>query len=152
MQIHPRRGDRAIAVALLALAVFFTWGGWHMPAGTYAVPGPGFLPTILGALLGVTALLLLIKTLARAPGTGIPVEFGIASVTMVCAALTAVALAFERAGFMLTLSVFLCVMLRVFSRLGTIRSALLAIGITLAAGWFFGAALGVNLPRGPWSS
>ena len=64
--------------------------------------------------------------------------------------LTAVAFAFEPAGFMATISVFLFAMLRTFSRLGTLRSALLAIVITLVTYWFFASLLGVNLPRGPW--
>ena len=150
MQVSSRRGDFAVAVLLLALAAFFLWGGWHMPAGTYAVPGPGFLPTILAVLLGVTALLLFVKTLAGAADEVAPVVFGVVPVAIVFAALTAAALAFERAGFMLTFTVFLFVMLRVFSRLGTVRSTLVAVGIAALAGWFFGAALGVNLPRGPW--
>lgn len=151
MQVDSRRGDLAIAVLLLALAAFFLWGAWHMPAGTFSVPGPGIVPTILGALLGVTALVLLIKTLiASAPGAGVPVSFGVAPVAIIFAALTAVALAFERAGFLVTLSVFMFVMLRAVSRLGTLRSVLVAVGIVLAAGWFFDSVLGVNLPRVPW--
>lgn len=150
MQVNPRRGDLAIAVLLLALAAFFLWGGWHMPAGTFSVPGPGIAPTILGALLAATALTLIVKTLLGARGAGVRVSFGLASVAIVFAALTGVALAFERAGFPATLGVFLFVMLRVFSRLGTLRSVLAAVGIVLAAEWFFGSLLGVNLPRGPW--
>lgn len=151
MQVNSRNGDVAVAILLLGLAAFFLWGAWQMPAGTFSVPGPGIVPTILGALLGVTALVLLIKTLiASAPGAGLPVSFGVARVAIVFAALTAVAIAFERAGFLATLSAFLFVMLRVFSRLGTLRSVLVAVGIALAAGWFFGSLLGVNLPRGPW--
>ncbi len=53
MQVNPRNGDLAIAVLLLAVAAFFLWGGWHMPAGTFAVPGPGIVPTILSVLLAV---------------------------------------------------------------------------------------------------
>lgn len=151
MQVDSRNGDFAIAVLLLALAAFFLWGAWHMPAGTFSVPGPGIVPTILGALLGVTALVLLIKTLiASAPGAGLPVSFGVAPVAIVFAALTGVAVAFEHAGFLATLSAFLFVMLRAFSRLGTLCSVLVAVIIVLAAGWFFGSLLGVNLPRGPW--
>lgn len=151
MQVDSRRGDLAIAVLLLALAAFFMWGAWHMPAGTFAVPGPGIVPTILGALLAATALVLIIKALiSRARGADAQLSFGVVPVAIVFAALTAVALAFERAGFMVTLSVFMFVMLRAVSRLGTLRSALVAAGITLASGWFFGSVLGVNLPRVPW--
>ncbi|MBI3936983.1 MAG: tripartite tricarboxylate transporter TctB family protein [Betaproteobacteria bacterium] len=151
MQVNPRNGDLAIAVLLLAVAVFFLWGGWHMPAGTFSVPGPGVVPTILGVLLAVTALLILVKTLiAGFPGTGVPVRLEIAPVAVVFGLLTAGAFAFERTGFMATTGVFLFAMLRVFSRLGTLRSALVGAGIALAAHWFFGGLLGVNLPRGPW--
>lgn len=151
MQVNSRNGDLAIAVLLLGLAAFFLWGASRMPAGTFAVPGPGILPTILGSLLAVTACALLVKSLigrARAPGT--PIAFRAAPVAIVFTALTGVALALERAGFVATLSVFLFVMLRVFSRLGTWRSALLAGTIALVAVGFFGQLLGVNLPRGPW--
>lgn len=151
MQVNPRNGDLAIAVLLLAVGAFFLWGGWRMPAGTFSVPGPGIVPTILSVLLAATALAIVVKTLiAGSPGAGVPVSFGIAPVATVFALLAAVAFAFERTGFMATTSVFLFAMLRVFSRLGALRSALVGAGIALAAHWFFGSLLGVNLPRGPW--
>ncbi|MEK7230768.1 MAG: tripartite tricarboxylate transporter TctB family protein [Pseudomonadota bacterium] len=151
MQVDPRRGDLVIAVLLLALAAFFLWGAWRMPAGTFAVPGPGVVPMILGALLAATALVLFIKALiGDRSEAGVSVAFGVAPIAIVFAALTAVALAFERAGFLVTLSVFMFVMLRAVSRLGTLRSVLVAVGIVLAAGWFFDSVLGVNLPRVPW--
>ncbi len=151
MQVDSRRGDLAIAVLLLAVAAFFLWGAWQMPAGTFAVPGPGIVPTILGSLLAVAALGLIVKSLlAAASGSGLPVSFGISSAAIVFAALTGVALAFERAGCVLTLSAFMFVMLRVFSPLGTLRSALVAAAVAFASSWFFGTLLGVNLPRTPW--
>ena len=151
MQVNSRRGDLAVAVVLLALAVFFLWGGWHMPAGTFSVPGPGIVPMILSTLLAATALALIIKELfGGARRAGVPVSFGVAPVAIVFAALTGVALALEYAGFVATLSVFLFIMLRVFSRLGTWRAALLAVVITCAAAWFFDSLLGVSLPRGLW--
>lgn len=151
MQVKSHNGDLAVAVLLLGLAAFFLWGGWQMPAGTFSVPGPGIVPTIFSALLAATALALIIKALfSRTRGAGVPVSFGVAPVAIVFASLTGVAVALEYGGFVATLSVFLFVMLRVFSRLGTLRAALLAVVITLAAAWFFDNLLGVNLPRGPW--
>ncbi len=151
MQVKSRNGDLAVAVLLLALAAFFLWGAWQMPAGTFSVPGPGIVPAILSALLAATALALIIKALfSGARGAGVPVSFGVAPVAIVFAALTGVAVALDHGGFVATMSVFLFVMLRAFSRLGTLRSALLAVIITLAAAWFFEDLLGVNLSRGPW--
>ena len=151
MQITPRNGDLSIAVLLLAVAAFFIWGALRMPAGTFAVPGPAMVPLILGILLAASAVMLLVKTLvSRAPDPSRPVTFGLPAVLILFGALTAVSFAFEPAGFMATISVFLFAMLRTFSRLGTLRSALLAIVITLVTYWFFVNLLGVNLPRGPW--
>lgn len=151
MQITPRNGDLAVAVLLLAVAAFFIWGALRMPAGTFAVPGPAIVPLILGALLAATGVILIIKTLvSRAQAPAQPIAFGLPSVIVLFGSLTAVAFAFEPAGFMATMGVFLFAMLRTFSRLSTLRSALLAIVVTLAAHWFFASVLGVNLPRGPW--
>ena len=151
MQVDSRRGDLAIAVLLLALAAFFLWGAWHMPAGTFAVPGPGIVPTVLAALLAATALALIVRSLlASARASAVPVPFGVASAAIVVAALAGVALALERAGFVISAGAFMFVMLRAFSRLGTLRSALAAAAVAFGASWFFGTVLGVNLPRGPW--
>lgn len=151
MQITPRNGDLTIAVLLLAVAAFFIWGALRMPAGTFSVPGPAIVPLILGTLLGATALILIVKTLvSRTQEPVEPVTFGLSSVLILFGSLTAVAFAFEPAGFDATIGIFLFAMLRTFSRLGTLRSALLAVAITLVAHGFFASLLGVNLPRGPW--
>ena len=151
MQITPRNGDLAIAVLMLAVATFFMWGALRMPAGTFAVPGPAIVPLILGTLLAATGVALIIKTLvSRAQGPAPPITFGLPAVLILFGSLTAVAFAFEPAGFMATISMFLFAMLRTFSRLGTLRSALLAIVITLVTYWFFASLLGVSLPRGAW--
>src|SRR5260221_1072733 len=151
MPVNSRSGDLAVAVVLVGLAAFCLWGGWHMPAGTFSVPGPGIVPIILSALLAATAFALIIKELfGGARRAGVPVSFGVAPVAIVFASLTGVAVALEYGGFIATLSVFLFVMLRVFSRLGTWRAALLGVVITFAAAWFIASLLAVSLPPGPW--
>ena len=152
MQITPRNGDLTIAVLLLAIATFFLWGASRMPAGTFAVPGPAIMPFVLGTLLAATAAALIVKTIVtRALQETEPITFRLPAVVMLFGSLTAVAFAFEPVGFDVTIAVFLFVMLRTFSRLGTLRCAILAIVITAIAHWFFASLLGVNLPRGPWA-
>ena len=151
MQITPRNGDLGVAVFLLAVAAFFIWGALRMPAGTFAVPGPGMVPLIFGTLLALTGVSLIVKTLAsRAREGAQPITFGLRVVAILFGSLTAVAVAFEPAGFMATTVVFLFVMLRTFSRLDTVRSLLVAIAVALVAYGFFASLLGVTLPRGPW--
>jgi hypothetical protein len=148
MQVDRRRGELAIIIVLLAIAVFFAWGAWRMPAASLGVPGPGTVPLIVGGLLVLTTLALLVKALmARAVEADAVREMRIVPVATIFAALTGVAVAFELGGFIVTMSVFMFIMLRVFSRLGTLRSALAAVAITLVANWSFVSLLGVTLPR-----
>lgn len=148
MQVDRSRGELVITAVLFAVAVFFIWGALRMPAGSFAVPGPGTVPSIVGGLLALTTLALFVKTLlARAKAPEARREMRIAPVAIILAALTGVALAIDRAGFVITLSVFLFIMLRAFSKLSTLRSAIAAVVVTFLANWFFVNLLGVNLPH-----
>ena len=147
MRISQRRGELAISAFLLAVAVFFIWGAWRMPAGTSNVPGPGTVPLIVGGLLALTSVALFVKTLLARVDAAAFREMRIGPVAIVFAALTGVAIAIEYAGFIATLSVFLFVMLRVFSRLSTLRSAIAAVAISAIASWLFVNLLGVTLPH-----
>jgi hypothetical protein len=148
VQVSQRRGDLAVAAFLLGVAIFFIWGAWRMPAGSFAVPGPGTVPLIIGSLLALTGLAIIVKTLrARPDGTPVVREMRIAPIVIVFAALAGVAVALERLGFIITMSVFLFVMLRVFSRLSTLRSAIAAVAISALANWLFVNLLGVTLPH-----
>ena len=146
MNVRTRSGDIAVSLVLLAVSAFFMWGAWRMPAGTFAVPGPGTMPMIASGLLALTAIALIVKALLDKTEAAAPVEMRWVPIITIFAALTATAVAFESAGFVVTLSVFLFIMLRVFSTLSTISSAITAIIITLAARWLFGTILGVQLP------
>lgn len=151
MQITPRAGDLAIGTLLLAVAAFFIWGALHMPAGTFAVPGPAIVPLIFGSLLAITGAVLVVKALVSHAATPAPpIAFGAAAVIFICGAIMAVAIALEPAGFVVTIGVFLFAMLRMFSPLRTLRATLLAAAITFVTYWFFAHLLGVNLPRGIW--
>ena len=148
MQVSQRHGELSIAVFLLAVAGFFVWNAWKMPAGAAGMPGPGTFPLVLGSLLAIASVAVLVKSLrARAAEAATPADMRLQPVVIIYAALVAVAVALDRAGFIVTLGVFMFVMLRVFSRLGTWRSALAAVAATLIASWLFVNLLGVSLPR-----
>lgn len=138
-----RRSEAGAALVLLALALYVVWTARTMPAGTVALPGPGFFPTALGLLLAAVSIGLLLRL--RLPDDR-PVDFTHPNIGIALAALAGVALAFEQAGAVPTLAAFLFVLFRVLGRIAWWKAALLgAAGAGLT--WLvFATLLGVSLP------
>ncbi len=57
--VSRRRGEAIIAIVLAGLGAYWIVGAWVMPAGEFSVPGPGFIPTLVGSLLVLVAIGLL---------------------------------------------------------------------------------------------
>jgi hypothetical protein len=145
LEIRRPRGEMAVALGLLAVAVGVLMAAARMPRGTVALPGPGFYPGALALLLGVTAVALLARGRVRPPEDG-RVALGHAPVLVVLGALVGVALLLERLGFLPTMSLFLLLLFRTLSALGWWRSAVAALATAVAAWLFFARLLGVTLP------
>ena len=145
LKVRARRGETAVAAALLALAVYVLVVALRMPRGTLALPGPGFFPAGLAVLLGLAALGLLARV-GLGPASDEPVALGRGHVLTTLGSLAGVALLLERLGFLVTLGLFLLVLFRVLSPLGWLRSAVAAVAATVAAYLFFHTVLGVSLP------
>lgn len=146
--LKARHGEGAVAGLLVLLAAYVIREGSRMPAGTVALPGPGFFPTALGALLGATGLGLLLR-LRLQPGRGLePVPLGHRHIATALLALAGIALLLERLGFLVTASLFLLALFRAFSALGRIRAVAWAVAAAAVAYLFFDTILGVPLPGG----
>ena len=146
LQVPSRRGEAAVAAALLALAVYVGVTAVRMPRGTLAVPGPGFFPAALAVLLAAAAVGLLARV-GLGPASDTPVALGRGHVMTTVGGLAGVALLLERLGFLPTLSLFLLVLFKVLSPLGWLRSAVAAVATTVVAYLFFHTLLGVSLPQ-----
>jgi len=136
-------------VFLLLLGAFATWEAARMPFGTAAMPGPGMMPMALGVLLMLSAAGLVVLEL-KAPVTDAAVLLGTRHVALAAAAIVVAGLLFERAGFLITSSLFLFVMLVALSALGWWRSLLAAVAVSIAARYLFQNLLGVTLPPLPF--
>jgi hypothetical protein len=145
--VSARLGEIAVAVALLAAALFFVWQSLMLPFGRVALPGPGFFPFALGIVLGLFALAILYRTLRGANGIG-AVFIGHRDVLTVLAALVGVAYAFERTDTYLALGVFAALVLLLVARAPLWRVALGATLGMVAVWAVFKLALGVRLPAG----
>ncbi len=146
--LQPRHGEALAGAGLVLLAAYVIREASRMPAGTIALPGPGFFPMGLAVLLAVTGAGLALRALLRPGAGGQPVRLGHRHIAVTLLALAGVALLLERLGFLLTAGLFLLLLFRTLSGSGWLRAALAAAATTAAAYLFFHTALGVPLPGG----
>ncbi|NJO24059.1 MAG: tripartite tricarboxylate transporter TctB family protein [Sphingomonadales bacterium] len=140
-----------MAIALLAVAVFFISQAALLDFGHVGLPGPGFFPFALGVALCLVSLMILF-VMVRSPDEGERVYVGHRDVLVVIAALGGVAFAFEQADTYLVLGTFLASVLLLVART-TLWRALLGACLGMVLVWVvFRFALGVRLPAGRfWS-
>ena len=145
-----RRLEVGVGVALLLLGVLAAWEGARMPQGSAGLPGPGVMPVALGVLLALCAIALLtISASARIAAE--PIAIGHRRITGAVLALFAAGLLWERAGFLVTSSLFLFVLLWTLSALGWWRSLVAAALGAVAARFVFQNVLNVVLPPLPFA-
>jgi Tripartite tricarboxylate transporter TctB family len=146
-EISARRGEGGVAAVLLLVALFVIWTARAMPAGTVALPGPGFFPTALGVLLALVSLGIVVRAAAMR-GPSVAVSLGHRDIAVALAALLVLAFVFEPLGAIPTLGVFLFVLFAAFARIALWKAGGAAV-IGAALAWVvFVQLLGVQLPRG----
>ena len=144
--VSTRRGEAAVTLVLLGLALYVIWTARGMPAGTVALPGPGFFPSAIGTLLALVSIGILIRLARRQDGAR--VAFGHRDIAIALAALFVVAMVFEKLGAIVTLGLLLFVLVAAFARIALWRAALGAVAGAAVAWLVFVHLLGVQLPRG----
>jgi putative tricarboxylic transport membrane protein len=112
------------------------------------MPGAGFFPLLLGITLSVLSLVLLsIDLLGDAAATTLAVPVR-AEVFYLIGAIFASVWLFDRAGFALTMVLFLGIVLKVLGKLGWTTTVVLALVGSLVAYVVFGRVLMIALPSG----
>jgi putative tricarboxylic transport membrane protein len=144
------RIEIGVAIVLLLLGAFATWEAAGMPQGTPALPGPGMVPMTLGILLVVSAAGLIAWRIKARPAEDEVVALGHRHITLAVTAILAAGFLFERAGFLITSTLLLFVLLWSLSPLGWWRSLIAAVGASIAARYFFQTLLNVSLPPPPF--
>jgi hypothetical protein len=139
-----RRGEAAIAAALLGLGVYVVWSASAMPAGSLAQPGPAVFPFGIGVLLAVAGGAILAGLGLKGPaGEAAPLGRDAAVAIVV---LAAAAVAFERTGALATFAVMLLVLHFTLARGPWWKSMLFGLAGAAAAWALFARVLGVGLP------
>jgi putative tricarboxylic transport membrane protein len=148
LAVSERRGGIIVAGALAAAGALFAWQSSRLDLGNLELPGPGFFPLFLGAVLVAFAAVIGFDCWRSPPGEA--VELGHRDVLIAIAALLVVPLLFEPLGAYITLGLFGTVMLVLIARI-RLLPAIAAAGVGMAACWFFfQQLLGLQLPAWPW--
>ena len=150
MHASTRRVELAAAMLLLALGLLAAWGALLMPLGSAALPGPGMTPLIEAILLAMCAAVLLKQRFKEPAGTDDPLLLGHRHVALAVISILGFGLLLERAGFLVTGSLFLFVLLSAFSTLGWRRSLLASVIACALVMFVFRNFLNVALPRFPF--
>lgn len=139
----------AVAVAFLLLGAFICVEALQVPFGSFRMPGAGFFPLLLGLALAVFSIILLGMTLASpAGGAATHVWPERPEVVYLVGSLLASVWLFERAGFLLTMTLFLGVAMRVLGKLTWLSAFVLALVGSVAAYVVFSRGLLIALPSG----
>jgi putative tricarboxylic transport membrane protein len=138
----------AVAVAFLLLGAFICVEALQVPFGSVRMPGAGFFPLILGLAVGAFSLMLLGVTLTSPPGAAAHVWPERPEVVYLAGTLLASVWLFERAGFLLTMTLFLAVAMRVLGKMSWLRALVLALVGSVAAYVVFSRGLLIALPSG----
>jgi hypothetical protein len=145
LEVTRRRGELASGFGLLALGVYGIVEASAMPMGSLALPGPGVFSLVLSILLCIATLGVLAEPLLHARDSEARIRLFHGPVLLAFAALCGVALLLERAGFLLTMTLFLLVLYKAFSTLGWLRAAAAAVVSALVVHAFFVHVIGGGL-------
>lgn len=137
-----------VAVVFLLAGAWICFEGLRVPVGTFRMPGAGFFPLLLGMALSVFSIVLLGMSLVS-PGRGsTKVWPERPEVLYLMGSVGAAAALFERAGFLLTMALFLVIAMRVLGKLRWVTAIVLALVGSVASYVVFGRVLLVALPSG----
>ena len=149
MSIRERYLEILVAGLLIAFSAFLAWGAARMPMGPVALPGPGFMPAALSALIGIVGVLLLVGCMFAGDSADEIARLGNRDVLVVLVALCGSAFLFERIGYLATSAAMLFVLFWSWSPLGLWRSLAASVASAGVSHVFFVQVLGVQLPRFP---
>ena len=147
MTVEAGRGEALVGLALTVFGVVLAVLAWRMPAGSVALPGPGFVPSALGVLLALVGAGCVARVLAANTAPR-PIYVGGLKAWGALATLAAAAFLFEPLGAPLTLALAMAVLFRLAGGYSLVRCAV-AGAVASAVAWLvFTRLLGVGLPPG----
>jgi Tripartite tricarboxylate transporter TctB family len=141
------RSDHVAGVFFIALGVLVFALSGDLPFGTISSPGAGMLPKLMAGLMIVFAV-----TIIAVGGSSrrlAEVDWSDRWHALLVVLITAAGIyAYQRLGFLVTMSLLVFTLLVVVERRNVLIAAAYSIALTLFAYWLFGKALKAPLERG----
>jgi hypothetical protein len=141
------RADHVAGIFFIALGMLVFALSGDLPFGTISSPGAGMMPKLMAALMIAFA-----AAVFAAGGTSqklAEIDWSDRWHALLVVLITAAGIyAYQRLGFLLTMSLLVFTLLVVVERRNVLIAAAYSIGLTLFAYWLFGRALKAPLERG----
>lgn len=148
----PRARERvkatAIAATFLLVGVWICVEALQVPFGSLRMPGAGFMPLLLGVALSVLAVFLFVTEWLGSDAASTRIWPERPEVLYVIGLVVLSAWLFDRAGFTLTMALFLAVSTKVLGRRRWTTTLVTAVVGSVASYWVFGRLLQISLPAG----
>lgn len=135
-------------MAFLLLSAGICFEALQVPLGSFRMPGAGFFPLFLGLTLGGLSIMLLAQSLVGPARGSMRVWPEQPEVLYLVGSIIAAAWLFERAGFLLTMALFLGVAMRVLGKMRWVTVVVLALVGSVTSYVVFSRALLIALPSG----
>ncbi len=139
--------DRWTGLFFLILSLYVCSESWRLGLGNYFRPGPGFFPFYSSLLLGALALSLILLTFRGGKEKGEP-WVNSRKIVIVCLATLGFAFLLDWLGFVATVFVFICFVLRMVERRRWLFSVGAGLLTSVACYAVFQLWLKVQLPAG----
>ena len=141
------RSDHVAGTFFILLGVLVFALSGDLPFGTLSSPGAGMMPKLMAGLMVAFAMTIIAVGSTSQPVTEI--DWSDRWHAMLVVSTTAIAIfAYQRLGFLLTMSLLVFTLLVVVERRNVLIAATYGIALTLFAYWLFGKALKAPLERG----
>lgn len=141
------RGDHVAGLFVVGFGILVFALSTDLPFGTLSSPGAGMLPKLMAALM--IAFALIIMALGRESPPLAEIDWSDRWHALSVVLITSAAIfAYQRIGFLVTMSLLVFTLLVVVERRNALIAAAYSIGLTLFAYWLFGKALKAPLERG----
>ena len=141
------RADHAAGIFFITLGVLVFALSGDLPFGTISSPGAGMMPKLMAGLMIAFAVAIFVT--ARNSQRLAEIDWGDRWHALLVVLITAAGIyAYQRIGFLLTMSLLVFTLLVVVERRNVLIAAAYGIALTLFAYWLFGKALKAPLEHG----
>lgn len=137
-----------VAVVFLLMGLWICFEARQVPFGSFRMPGAGFFPLLLGITLSAFAVVLLGTSFFGASGGSTHVWPERPDVLYLMGTILVSVWLFERAGFLLTMALFLGVVMKALGKIAWPTAVVVALVGSVASYLVFGRLLLIALPSG----